>query len=113
MPRRTEPEPHCAKVGARLRELRIERGLSLSALADATGMSKGHLSSFERGLVALNAISLVVLARGLGLPPLYLLTFPHEDERAHIAELLRKLPDRDVLKIRQELTKEADRKSDR
>ncbi|MDI1430426.1 helix-turn-helix domain-containing protein [Polyangium sorediatum] len=110
MPRRTEPEPHCAKVGARLRELRIERGLSLSALADATGLSKGHLSSFERGLVALNAISLVTLARGLGMSPLYLLTFPHEDERAHVAELLRKLPDRDVTKLRQELTKEAGRK---
>ena len=34
MPRRPTPEPVAAKVGARIRDLRQERGMSLAALAD-------------------------------------------------------------------------------
>jgi transcriptional regulator with XRE-family HTH domain len=42
--RRTEPH-----VGARLRELRVERGLSLAAVAAATGLSASSLSLTENG----------------------------------------------------------------
>jgi XRE family transcriptional regulator, regulator of sulfur utilization len=36
-------------VGARIRALRTERGLSLSALAAAAGIGKGSLSELETG----------------------------------------------------------------
>ncbi|NRQ35300.1 helix-turn-helix transcriptional regulator [Nonomuraea sp. NN258] len=38
-----------AEIGPRLRRLRAERGISLSALAEATGISKSTLSRLESG----------------------------------------------------------------
>ena len=37
-------------IGARLREWRVAREMSLSDFADAIGMSKGKVSELERGL---------------------------------------------------------------
>jgi transcriptional regulator with XRE-family HTH domain len=107
MPRRTEPDPHTAKLGARLRELRTERQMSLNELADASEVSKGHLSSIEHGLAAITVQTISRLARGLGLPPLYLLASPTDDERDQIAELVRKLPAHEIVKLRKDLTKAA------
>jgi len=45
MPRRTESDPQTAKLGARLRELRTERNMSLSDLADSSESAQVHLSS--------------------------------------------------------------------
>ena len=36
-------------LGARLRELRVERGMSLSELARRAGVGKGSLSEIESG----------------------------------------------------------------
>lgn len=105
MPRRNEPEPYALKIGERLRGLRQERNLSLAELADASELSKGHLSSIEHGLAAITIQTIVRIAKGLGLPPLYVLTFPGDDERDHIMELVRKLPSNEVTKLRRELTK--------
>lgn len=107
MPRRIEPEPYALKVGERLRALRQERNLSLAELADASDLSKGHLSSIEHGLAAITIQTILRVAKGLGLPPLYVLTFPGDDDRAHIMELVRKLPSNEVTKLRRELTKAA------
>jgi transcriptional regulator with XRE-family HTH domain len=103
MPRRTEPEPFASQVGARIRELRLERNMSLAELADISGLSKGHLSSVEHGLAAITIHTIARLATGFGVPPLYLLTFAKEDERAHAAELLRYLSAADVKKVRRQL----------
>ncbi|HEX4702473.1 MAG TPA: XRE family transcriptional regulator [Pseudonocardiaceae bacterium] len=46
------PEPYqavLAEVGPRLRRLRAKRGLTLAALAEATGISKSTLSRLESG----------------------------------------------------------------
>jgi transcriptional regulator with XRE-family HTH domain len=91
------------QVGARIRELRHERGMSLAQLADASELSKGHLSSVEHGLAAITIQTIERLANGFDVPPLYLLTFAAEDERAHVAELLRMLPDTEVRKLRRQL----------
>ena len=77
--------------------------MSLAELADASELSKGHLSSVEHGLAAITIQTISRLAKGLGIPPLYLLTFPGEDERAHTAELVRKLPTDQVRKLRRQL----------
>ncbi|HRI69273.1 MAG TPA: helix-turn-helix transcriptional regulator [Polyangium sp.] len=105
MPRRNEPDPSALKVGERLRDLRLERNMSLAELADAAELSKGHLSSVEHGLAAITVQTISRLAKGLGVPALYLLTFPDDDDRAAIAELIRNLPGPDLVKLRRELTK--------
>jgi len=105
MPRRIEPDPSAMKVGERLRELRLERNMSLAELADAAELSKGHLSSVEHGLAAITVQTISRLARGLGVQAHHLLTFPPDDERDQIAELVRKLPASEVTKLRRELTK--------
>lgn len=91
------------QVGARIRELRLERNMSLADLADASELSKGHLSSVEHGLAAITIQTIERLARGFDLPPFYLLAFSAEDERAHVADLLRQLSAADVKKLRRQL----------
>jgi transcriptional regulator with XRE-family HTH domain len=103
MPRRSTPDAFALQVGTRIRELRHEQGLSLGALADASALSKGHLSSVEHGLAAITIHTIARLAVGFGVPPLYLLTFAKEDERAHVAELLRRMSAADVKKFRRQL----------
>ncbi|UQA63449.1 helix-turn-helix domain-containing protein [Polyangium aurulentum] len=89
MPRRPNPEPVAAKVGTRIRDLRQERGMSLAALADASGLSKGHMSSVERGLVLITVGTVVSAARALGVPPFVLLMFPEEEPLAAVIEHVR------------------------
>lgn len=103
MPRRSVPDVFSLQVGARIRELRYERGMSLQALADAGMLSKGHLSTIEHGLAAITVNTIARIAHGLNVPPLYLLTFAAEDERAHVAELVRQLPAVEVRKLRKQL----------
>jgi transcriptional regulator with XRE-family HTH domain len=91
------------QVGARIRELRLERNMSLAALADASALSKGHLSSVEHGLAAITIQTIERLAQGFELPPLYILAFAAEDERSHVVELLRRLPNTEVKKIRRQI----------
>ena len=91
MPRRPIPEPLAVKVGARIRELRTERGLSIAALATSAGLSKGHLSSVERGLVLITVNTLEVTARALGVPTFVLGTFPDEDPFSAVVEHLRSI----------------------
>ncbi len=107
MPRRTEPDPQTAKIGARLRELRLERNMSLGDLSDAAEVSKGHLSSIEHGLAAITVQTISRLAKGLNMPPFYLLASPGDDDRDQIAELVRKLPAQEIVKLRRELVKAA------
>ena len=107
MPRRTEPDPQTAKIGARLCELRLERNMSRKDLADAADVSKGHLSSIENGLAAITIQTISRLAKGLALPPLYLLVSPADDDRDQVVELLRKLPAHEIVKLRRELAKTA------
>jgi transcriptional regulator with XRE-family HTH domain len=107
MPRRIEPDVTTLKVGKRLRELRLERNMSMSELADIAEISKGHLSSVEHGLTAITVQTIARLARALAVSAPSLLTFPDEDDRAEIAELLRKLPPYEIVKLRRELAKSA------
>jgi transcriptional regulator with XRE-family HTH domain len=79
--------------------------MSLAELADAAELSKGHLSSVEHGLAAITVQTISRLAKGLGVQSLYLLTFPPDDERDQIAELVRKLPTAEITRLRRELTK--------
>lgn len=65
MPTRKIADPFAKKIGARIRDLRLEQGKSLDAFEKACGVSKGHLSSIERGYVVMNVATLGRIARGL------------------------------------------------
>lgn len=53
-------------VAARLRQARLDRGLTLSRLAEATGLSTAHLSRIETGDRQPSVGSLLQLARAYG-----------------------------------------------
>lgn len=66
MPTRRIADPFAQKIGARIRDLRLEQGKTLDAMELACGVSKGHLSSIERGYVMMNVDTLWKIAKGLG-----------------------------------------------
>ncbi|MCG7391404.1 XRE family transcriptional regulator [Microvirga sp. ACRRW] len=55
-----------AHLAERLRGLRVERGLTLDALAERTGVSRSMISLIERGESSPTAVVLDKLAAGLG-----------------------------------------------
>jgi transcriptional regulator with XRE-family HTH domain len=56
---------HAIRVGAVLRRVRTERGLSLRELAARSGLSSGFISLAERGVNSLSLTSLFTLAEAL------------------------------------------------
>jgi transcriptional regulator with XRE-family HTH domain len=64
----TSPGRGRAAVGARVRSLRVERGLSLSLLAARAGIGKGSLSELEAGRRNPTLDTLYAVARPLGVP---------------------------------------------
>lgn len=60
-------------LGRRLRELRLERGLTLRATAEAAGMSLPYLSEIERGRKLPSLDLLHHLAAALGLSTVQIL----------------------------------------
>jgi len=105
MPRRLIPDPFAAKVGARIRELRIERGMSIAMLAASAGLSKGHMSSVERGLVLINVATVVATAKALAVPPFVLTMFPDEEPLSAVIEHIRSSEGGDTSKAASKLRK--------
>jgi transcriptional regulator with XRE-family HTH domain len=60
--------PKSINVGARLRELRQERGMSMRALARASGLSTNALSMIERGRTSPSVSTLYKIAGALRVP---------------------------------------------
>ena len=78
------------RVRRRLRDLRAERGLTLSAVADAAGMAPSTLSRLETGHRRLALDHLPALARALGTTTDDLLAAPRAaDPRVRPAPLVR------------------------
>jgi len=92
-----------AKLGARIHELRMGRHWSLEDLANASGLSKGHLSSIEHGLFAITAETIERVARGLGVRPLCLFGSSTDDVLL-ILELIEPWSARELKRLRVELT---------
>lgn len=68
MESRTAPDDSLAKLGADLRGLRRAQGLTLKALAEASGRSVSFLSKIERGLARPSITALQEIAEALGVP---------------------------------------------
>ncbi len=63
MPRSTNPL--LGTIGANLRTLRRERGLSQEALADLADIDRSYMSGVERGLRNISVVNLSRLAKAL------------------------------------------------
>jgi transcriptional regulator with XRE-family HTH domain len=100
MPRRLEPDPLSLRIGARVRALRLERGLTLEKLAFESELgSKGHLSDLERGLLRPTVHTLKLLADHLEVELYDLLVFPDDGVRAKLLERLRHEPDASLRRL--------------
>ena len=69
-----------ARIGARVRALRNERGESLDALATRSGVSRSAISLVERGATSATAVVLDKVATGLGVPLASLFDLPTDSE---------------------------------
>lgn len=70
----TRDEEVVAEVGRRLRSVRLQRGWSMDAVAEQSGLvSHGALGSYERGKREPKVSVLVHLAEVYGVPPAVLL----------------------------------------
>jgi transcriptional regulator with XRE-family HTH domain len=96
MARRTKPDPLASKIGKRVRALREELGLTAEKLAYGCDFSKGQLSTIEKGLAVPTATTLAVLAEGLDVLPLDLLTFPQESPREQVIDMTRTLSKKEL-----------------
>ena len=105
MPRRTYTTPFTLALGARMRSLRQELGMSLAQLEEKTGISRGHLSSIECGFASITIETVERIAKGLDLPRFMLLAFPDEDELAAIVDLARQVPTTKQAKLRRILAR--------
>lgn len=65
MPRREKP---LVRLGAVIRELRLERGLTQESLAHGAGITVGHLSKIERGQSNPSWETVRAIASGLAVP---------------------------------------------
>ncbi|MEA5049722.1 MAG: XRE family transcriptional regulator [Eubacteriales bacterium] len=63
-------------LGDHIRNLRKEKHITLSVLAEATDLSAGYLSQIERGVVDPSLSSLHKIANALDVPPMLLLDDP-------------------------------------
>lgn len=57
------------RLGERVKGLRLARGMSQQAVADALGVSAQQVQKYERGINRISVSTLLVLARGLGVSP--------------------------------------------
>jgi transcriptional regulator with XRE-family HTH domain len=123
MPRRDKPDPLARRIGQRIRALREEQGVRQERLAYESeprsrrraagrehGLSKGHVSSIEGGLVMPTVATLQAIADRLGVLVADLVTDPSEGDRATLLELTRGLPAGALRKLVRELSAAATKK---
>jgi transcriptional regulator with XRE-family HTH domain len=66
--RQPAKHPALKKLGDRVRQLRLEQGLSQEGLADAVGFGRSYMSGIERGVRNPSVLQLMRLAKALGVP---------------------------------------------
>jgi transcriptional regulator with XRE-family HTH domain len=73
------PPDRATALGARVRELRRDRGLTLKALGREAGLSHPFLSQLERGLARPSVASVERIAQALDVPVTMLWTGPRQE----------------------------------
>ena len=69
-------------MGLRIRELRIERGLSQEALADRAGLHRNYIGAVERGEINCTIPSLMTIAEALRVDLSQLIVLEESEEDA-------------------------------
>ncbi|WP_315837844.1 XRE family transcriptional regulator [Bradyrhizobium prioriisuperbiae] len=83
---RSDASPESNDVGARAKSLRLHQRMTLDELAAHTGVSKGHLSRFERGQKSLSLAMLMRLADALHASVAELLGEPTAAGKSHLSK---------------------------
>lgn len=86
-------DPLAVQIGARIRALRIQRGMTGKVLAAELQIPATQLTAWERGRVAPSARSILVLARALGAEPATLLPPAEAFEVRTLAARVQQLPE--------------------
>jgi len=89
MSRQNPRTPLVSQVGARIRYLRLERGLPLAQLAERAGLCLHRLEGIERGSITLNVETIGALAHALRASAFDLLNCDPDDARGEFVEMLR------------------------
>ncbi|WP_158970099.1 helix-turn-helix domain-containing protein [Chachezhania sediminis] len=79
-----EPNEHLVQIGLRAREMRKRRKMTLDDLSSAAGLSKGHLSRFERGEKSLSMAAMLRLTEALEMSVAALLGEVQSTDNIHI-----------------------------
>lgn len=84
--------PFLVQLGARLKQLRLERGLSVVELCAATGVHRATVYNIQAGRHPPSLKHLVALAKALRCDELDLVCFPAAHPRHELVDLLRRAP---------------------
>jgi transcriptional regulator with XRE-family HTH domain len=100
---RTEPDLVAARVGARIRALRLHSTLSFDGFVAVTGLGRGYVSELERGIVVptVGTLARVATALGVTLSDLVL----GASEREQLFDELRDAPASLVRGLREQVRK--------
>jgi transcriptional regulator with XRE-family HTH domain len=105
MPRRKVPDPIALAIGTRIRQLRLERGVTAESMVfEGEVRSKGFLSDIEKGLALPSLITLTQVADSLHVALVDLVTFPEKDERHALIDRTRSLSRGVLRKLLRELS---------
>lgn len=100
VPRRSTPDPLAKRIGARIRSLRKEAGLTLEKLAYESDLgSKGFLSDIETGLARPTVETLRAIAERLDVDLLDHVTFPGDSDRQRLVDRTRALTKGTLVKL--------------
>lgn len=97
---RREPmnDERMAQIGARIRSIRFETGLSLQELAQKAKRSTGSIMQIELGRSAISTKMLRDIADGLDVRPFDLLNLdPQTDDLGYLIEVMRQDPKTAIL----------------
>lgn len=89
MPRRPGTLKLARGIGARIRSLRAEAGITQEKLAWSANLAKAYMSQIEAGKRLPSLAALVLLAKRLGVQPADLLVADAKDPRCRVTEALR------------------------
>lgn len=77
------------KLGARMRDLRLEKKMSLVKMQQSGGLTPSQMSSIERGHVQVTLGTVVSVAKALEMPTFMVLLLPDEDPLSAVLEEIR------------------------
>lgn len=100
-------DPYIKMLGARLRDLRLERGLSLVELQRTGGVTPSQMSSVERGLALVTAGTLSSVSKAIDYPPFVAMAIPEMDAISAVLEEIRQAYDGDLRRAAADIQKSA------